>query len=66
VKVWKNSQQWTKDGGQFIPMPATWLNGRRWEDETPKVLSIGRRVTAQQYEQREYSEGELEGMVDGL
>ena len=27
------SQQWTKDGGQFIPLPATWLNQRRWEDE---------------------------------
>lgn len=27
------SEQWTKDGGQFIPHPATWLNKRRWEDE---------------------------------
>lgn len=27
------SDQWRKDGGQFIPLPATWLNGRRWEDE---------------------------------
>lgn len=27
------SEQWTKDHGQFIPMPATWLNQRRWEDE---------------------------------
>jgi DnaD/phage-associated family protein len=26
----------------------------------------GKKVTAQQYEQRDYSEGELEGMVDGL
>lgn len=24
---------WMKDGGQFIPHPATWLNGKRWEDE---------------------------------
>ena len=24
--------QWKKDGGQFIPMPATYLNQRRWED----------------------------------
>ncbi len=24
---------WTKDGGQFIPYPATWINQRRWEDE---------------------------------
>lgn len=29
----KKSAQWTKDGGQFIPYPATWLNNRRWEDE---------------------------------
>lgn len=27
------SEQWLKDGGQFIPHPATWLNQRRWEDE---------------------------------
>lgn len=27
------SRDWTKDGGQFIPMAATWLNGERWEDE---------------------------------
>lgn len=33
LEVQKQSQQWRKDGGQFIPMPATWLNGRRWEDE---------------------------------
>jgi hypothetical protein len=26
------SEQWRKDGGEFIPYPATWLNGRRWED----------------------------------
>lgn len=30
----KRSVQWTKDNGQFIPYPATWLNGRRWEDES--------------------------------
>lgn len=30
----KKSTQWTKDKGQFIPHPTTWLNGARWEDET--------------------------------
>jgi len=29
----KDSDQWKKDGGQYIPNPATWLNQRRWEDE---------------------------------
>lgn len=28
----KESEAWVKDGGKFIPYPATWLNGRRWED----------------------------------
>jgi hypothetical protein len=27
------SPAWTKDNGQFIPNPATWLNGGRWQDE---------------------------------
>ena len=29
----KKSEQWTKDNGKYIPMPSTWLNQRRWEDE---------------------------------
>jgi hypothetical protein len=30
---------WTREGGKFIPHPATWLNGRRWEDERPTVAT---------------------------
>ena len=37
VEAWRNSDQWTKDGGQFQPHAATWLNGRQWEDEPPKT-----------------------------
>jgi uncharacterized protein YdaU (DUF1376 family) len=29
----KQSRDWTKDDGQFIPHASTWLNQRRWEDE---------------------------------
>ena len=29
----KGSEQWKKDDGRFIPLPTTWLNGARWEDE---------------------------------
>ena len=29
----KISHDWVKDGGQFIPYPATWLNAKGWEDE---------------------------------
>lgn len=27
------SWDWTKDGGQYVPNPATWLNRGGWEDE---------------------------------
>ena len=43
--------QWVKNGGQFIPHPATWLNGRRWEDEepsAPRERSIADDLTPQQ------------------
>lgn len=33
VEAQKCSQQWVRDGGQFIPHPSTWLNQMRWEDE---------------------------------
>lgn len=33
IKKQKQSIQWTKDGGQYIPNPSTWLNQKRWEDE---------------------------------
>jgi hypothetical protein len=29
----KQTEQWMKNEGQYIPYPATWLNGRRWEDQ---------------------------------
>lgn len=35
VAASRDSPQWQRDGGQFIPHPATWLNQRRWEDEVP-------------------------------
>ncbi len=27
------SAEWQRDNGAYIPHPASWLNGRRWEDE---------------------------------
>jgi len=33
LERWKQSTDWLKDNGQYIPYPASWLNGRRWEDE---------------------------------
>lgn len=32
LEIQKRSHDWQKDGGQYIPYPAKWLNKRRWED----------------------------------
>ena len=41
----KRSVEWTKDNGAFIPHAATWLNGRRWEDELEVVVGDSRAST---------------------
>ena len=33
LAIQKRSAQWTEAGGKYIPHPATWLNGRCWEDD---------------------------------
>ena len=64
----KKSDQWRREGGRYIPHPATWLNGRRWEDEAVQpVPDYGPRqarapvwstFSSHQYSQRDYSEPE--------
>lgn len=34
----KKTEQWTRDKGQFIPHPATWLNQCRWQDELESTV----------------------------
>jgi hypothetical protein len=36
IEAFKKSEDWTKDNGQYIPHPATWLRQGRWEDEIAK------------------------------
>ena len=67
---WKACDQWTRDNGQYIPYPATWLNNRRWEDDVPvqtqpQIKPI-KTVSAQLYGQRDYSavQAELEAEQD--
>lgn len=35
VMAMRDSDDWVKEGGKYIPHPATYLNQRRWEDEAP-------------------------------
>ena len=62
------SQQWQESGGRFIPYPASWLNGHRWEDEILPAAEQPRReqkktVVAQQYEQRDYGSEDDDAML---
>ena len=36
----KKQDQWLREGGRYIPHPATWLNARGWEDEPTVVESV--------------------------
>lgn len=45
LQVQVKSADWKKDGGQFIPYPATWLNRRGWEDDPgPPVVDTIHRI----------------------
>lgn len=57
------SADWVKEGGKYIPMPTTWLNGKRWEDEIPSaptnvhLLPVNRHTN---FESRDYKAGTKE------
>jgi len=50
------SDQWLKDGGQFIPNPSTYLNQNRWLDEKPLPTPIVKTETAWERQNREWYE----------
>lgn len=35
IERFKQTDNWKKDNGQFVPHLTTWLNQQRWEDEIP-------------------------------
>lgn len=39
LEQWKRHPDWIKEGGQYVPNPATWLNGGRWDDEFPATVT---------------------------
>lgn len=44
----RETPSWTRDGGRYIPLPASWIRGRRWEDEPfhppPEVSERTRKI----------------------
>lgn len=41
IEVQSASDDWMKDGGQFIPYPASWLNAGRWADDSGEPAKQG-------------------------
>lgn len=39
----RQCEQWTKDGGQYVPHPATYLNSKRWEDDKSAARPVRQR-----------------------
>ena len=43
IEAQKLTRDWQKDGGAYVPLPASWLRGKRWLDEvqadavTPRI-----------------------------
>ena len=48
LELQKASQQWQRDGGRYVPHPATWLNQGRWQDE---VDTSGSGLSSDEWEQ---------------
>jgi hypothetical protein len=44
IEKQKKSPEWTKQSGQFIPYPGTWLNDYRWEDEQVDMPAQGKEL----------------------
>ena len=36
LRSWKASDQWTKESGRFVPLPANWLDRHGWEENPPR------------------------------
>jgi hypothetical protein len=49
LEAQRGTPDWIKDGGQYIPMPSSWLRGHRWLDSTelqPNVSAATARMIA--------------------
>ena len=44
VERFKDTEDWNKENGKFIPYPTTWLNGKMWEDEFETIAEHEERL----------------------
>lgn len=63
LRARSNHPDWTKDGGQYIPNPTTYLNQKRWEDQLQNcsVVSFQSKNTSsnaqQDFQRKDYRAG---------
>jgi hypothetical protein len=53
MQLAKTSEDWLKENGKYIPYPATWLKGCRWEDEVLNEGSANSESPIEAYKKRE-------------
>jgi uncharacterized protein YdaU (DUF1376 family) len=56
LKWQKVSDQWTKENGQYIPLPSTYLNQEKWLDEPIKDINFKPYESAHDKKNREWVE----------
>ena len=61
LKIHQDSAQWTRDGGQYIPYAASWINDARWEDEADTPMTANKQLT--QADHYRNLEGKRHGQV---
>ncbi len=64
VEDQKQSEQWRKNNGQYIPNPATWLNGGQWDNEMEGTKNNAADQRNDQRSDTEYAEKDwIKGFV---
>ena len=68
IEKQKQCDQWNREGGRFIPNPANWLRGHRWEDEPQQTQSRAspHRNPQGDFSQRDYHDSQEESLTDTL
>ena len=41
----RDSEEWKRDGGKYVPHAPSWLNGARWEDEVETLMAASKQLT---------------------
>lgn len=49
LKKYKDTTDWKKDNGKYIPYPTTWLNQKRYEDEVITISESNNPVNIKKY-----------------